>query len=539
MTAIDPSSEKLHFTTKLAYGSGDLGPAITANISVFYLLFFLTNVAGLSPALAGSVLMIGKIADAINDPIIGSLTDRTHTRWGRRLPWMIGGAIPFGLIYLLQWLIPTTDQWLLFAYYVLIGVLFNIAYTMINLPYQALTPELTTDYNERTSLNSFRFAFSLGGSILSLILYLLIEQAYGDNPRVGFFFLAVICALLSVIAVFWCALGVQERGTAPLLNFRQKKATGTFLTIAGTLSLLYGLLRGGMTGLNFTTISATLLGIQVLAFGFTLSRGRSESHLIDAKAIEHRQQTRDTPALGFREQLAIAFGNRPFLYVIGIYLCSWLAVQLTASIIVYYVVSYMKLPQQQSGLVGLAVQGTALLMLFVWQAIARRLDKKTVYYLGMVFWIIAQIGLYSLQPGQVREMYFLAILAGIGISVAYLIPWSMIPDVIDLDELRTGQRREGIFYAFMVLLQKIGLALGLFLVGIALEAAGLKPQVAGEAIPVQPESALVAIRLVIAPLPAFFLIIGLILAYFYPITRDAHREILAKLADRQNHRAEA
>jgi glycoside/pentoside/hexuronide:cation symporter, GPH family len=260
---------------------------------------------------------------------------------------------------------------------------------------------------------------------------------------------------------------------------------------------------------------------------------------MDAKTIEHRQQTRDTPAIGFREQLAIAFGNRPFLYVIGIYLCSWLAVQLTASIIVYYVVSYMKLPQQQSGLVGLAVQGTALLMLFVWQAIARRLDKKTVYYLGMVFWIIAQIGLYSLQPGQVREMYFLAILAGIGISVAYLIPWSMIPDVIDLDELRTGQRREGIFYAFMVLLQKIGLALGLFLVGIALEAAGLKPQVAGEAIPVQPESALVAIRLVIAPLPAFFLMIGLILAYLYPITREAHREILAKLADRQNHRAEA
>jgi glycoside/pentoside/hexuronide:cation symporter, GPH family len=539
MTAIDPSSEKLHFTTKLAYGAGDLGPAITANISVFYLLFFLTNVAGLSPALAGSVLMIGKIADAINDPIIGTLTDRTHTRWGRRLPWMIGGAIPFGLIYLLQWLIPTTNQWLLFAYYVLIGVLFNIAYTMINLPYQALTPELTTDYNERTSLNSFRFAFSLGGSILSLILYLLIEQAYGDNPRVGFFFLAVICALLSVIAVFWCAFSVQERGTAPLLNFRQKKATGTFLMIAGSLSLLYGLLRGVMTGLNFTTISATLLGIQVLAFGFTLSRGRTESHLMDAKAIEHRQQTRDTPAIGFREQLAIAFGNRPFLYVIGIYLCSWLAVQLTASIIVYYVVSYMKLPQQQSGLVGLAVQGTALLMLFVWQAIARRLDKKTVYYLGMVFWIIAQIGLYSLQPGQVREMYFLAILAGIGISVAYLIPWSMIPDVIDLDELRTGQRREGIFYAFMVLLQKIGLALGLFLVGIALEAAGLKPQVAGEAIPVQPESALVAIRLVIAPLPAFFLMIGLILAYLYPITREAHREILAKLADRQNHRAEA
>jgi GPH family glycoside/pentoside/hexuronide:cation symporter len=279
------------------------------------------------------------------------------------------------------------------------------------------------------------------------------------------------------------------------------------------------------------------LGLQVLAFGFTLYRGRSEKHLIDERAIEQREAARDTPTIGYREQLAIVFRNRPFLYVIGIYLCSWLAVQLTASIIVYYVVSYMRLPEKDSGFVALAVQGTALVMLFFWQAVSRKLDKKNVYYLGMVFWIVAQCGLFLLQPGQVGWMYVLAILAGFGVSVAYLIPWSMIPDVIDLDELRTGQRREGIFYAFMVLLQKIGLALGLFLVGIALEAAGFKPAIAGEAIPRQPESALMAIRLAIAPLPAVFLVLGLVLAYFYPITRDAHREILRQLDDRARDRA--
>lgn len=84
-------TEKLNFTTKLAYGSGDMGPAITANVLVFFLLYFCTNVAGLPAGMAGSILAIGKISDAINDPIIGVLSDRTRTKWGRRIPWMLCG----------------------------------------------------------------------------------------------------------------------------------------------------------------------------------------------------------------------------------------------------------------------------------------------------------------------------------------------------------------------------------------------------------------------------------------------------------------
>jgi GPH family glycoside/pentoside/hexuronide:cation symporter len=175
-------------------------------------------------------------------------------------------------------------------------------------------------------------------------------------------------------------------------------------------------------------------------------------------------------------------------------------------------------------------------MLFFWQWVSQKLDKKIVYFLGSIIWLIAQIGLFTLQPGQVTLMYILAILAGIGVAVAYLIPWSMIPDVIELDELQTGQRREGIFYAFMVLLQKFGLALGLFIVGIALEAAGFIARVPDKPIPVQPESALFAIRLTVAPLPALFLICGMILAYFYPITREVHADILNQLQERRQQK---
>jgi GPH family glycoside/pentoside/hexuronide:cation symporter len=466
-----PTAEKLSFGTKLAYGAGDLGPAITANIGVFFALFFFTNVAGLSAGLAGSILLIGKIWDAINDPMVGVLSDRTKSRWGRRLPWMLYGAIPFGIFFFLQWIVPqfsadrSANNWTLFWYYVIIAVLFNIFYTVVNLPYTALTPELTQDYNERTSLNSFRFAFSIGGSIVSLILAQVIFAQLKIPATQQYMVLAGVCTVLSILPLFWCVFGVRDR---------------------------------------------------VLAF--------------EAQRVE----TEQSESIPIPQQLRIAFSNRPFLFVVGIYLFSWLGVQVTASILPYFVVNWMGLPEADFPLVAIAVQGTALLMLFVWSGVSRRIGKKAVYYMGMIVWIIAQAGLFFLQPGQVGFMYFLAVLAGVGVSTAYLVPWSMIPDVIELDELTTGQRREGIFYGFMVLLQKFGLALGLFLVGQALDLAGFIATVPGQPTPTQPASAQLAIRIAIGPLPTVALICGLILAYFYPITREVHAEILLKLQERRS-----
>ncbi|MDE5111468.1 MAG: MFS transporter [Trichodesmium sp. St15_bin1_1] len=459
-------TEKLNFWTKLAYGAGDLGPAICANIQVFFLLYFFTNVAGLSASIAGSILMIGKISDAVNDPIIGVMSDRTVHPWGRRYPWMVFGAIPFGILFFLQWIVPTTNQSFLFWYYVVIAVLFNIAYTIVNLPYAALTPELTQDFHERTSLNSFRFAFSIGGSILSLVIAQLIFSIFKDNPIQQYLVLGIVCAIIAVLPIYWCFFGTRDRAVSN--NTKKEEYNNTNLSIV--------------------------------------------------------------------EQIRIAFSNRPFLFVIGIYLCSWLGVQLTASILPYFVIYWMQLPEGTFPQVAIAVQGTALIMLFVWSFVSKKVGKKAVYFMGICLWIIAQGGLFFTQPGQVGLMYFLAVIAGFGVSTAYLVPWSMIPDVIDLDELNTGQRREGIFYSFMVFLQKIGLAIGLFLVGVALDIAGFIETIPGETPPTQPDSALLAVRIAIAPLPTIFLIVGLLLAYFYPITREVHNEILLKLRNDKPNR---
>jgi len=466
-----PDSRPLSFWTKMAYGAGDLGPAITANIVVVFLLVFFTNVAGLDPGLAGSILLIGKIWDAINDPMIGALSDRTDSKWGRRLPWILWGAVPFGIFFFLQWVVPNfsdnpnTNQWGLFWYYVVISIFANIFYTIVNLPYTALTPELTQNYDERTSLNSFRFAFSISGSILSLIIALVLFGVFPNDPIKQYLLIGGVCAILAVLPLYWCVFGIRER-----------------------------VLEG-----------------------------------------EARRQANPPPpqTMSYWEQLKVAFRNRPFLYVVGIYLCSWLAVQNTVAIIPYFVQNWMGLTEQDFTKVVIAVQVTGLVMLFVWTAVSKRVGKKAVYFMGMSVWVIAQIGLFLLQPGQVVGMYVLAVMAGFGVSTAYLVPWSMIPDVIELDELNTGQRREGLFYGYMVLLQKLALAIGVFLVGQALQVSGFLKTTAGQPIPTQPDSALWAIRLMIGPIPAVILLIGLVLAYFYPITREVHAEILLKLQERK------
>ncbi|WOB41899.1 MFS transporter [Thermoleptolyngbya oregonensis NK1-22] len=464
--------DTLSFGTKLAYGAGDLGTAITANILAVFLLVFFTSVAGIPAGIAGSILLVGKIWDAVNDPIVGILSDRTQSRWGRRYPWIVAGAIPFGVFFFLQWIVPrfsdnpTTNLWALVAYYIAVSVLFNAFYTVVNLPYTALTPELTDDYDERTSLNSFRFIFSIGGSILSLVIVLAIFNAIPDDVAQQYRAIGAICAVISVLPFFWCVFGTYGHVTR-----RQQ-------------------LRG---------------------------------------AVE--TSTQEMPIL---QQLKVAFANRPFLFVIGIYLCSWLALQNTVTIIPYFVRDWMGLSNAVYTQVVMAVQVTALAMLLVWERISRRVGKKAVYILGMVLWVMAEIGLFFLQPGQVGWMYFLGILAGMGVSTAYLIPWSMVPDVIDLDELHTGQRREGVFYSFMVFLQKMGLAIALFLVGLALDAAGFIESTAGEPTPIQPASALTAIRVMIGPLPAIVLLLGIGLAYFYPISREVHANILLQLHERKH-----
>lgn len=452
---------KLNFSTKLAYGIGELSGSLPSNILVFFFLFFLTDIAGLKPGLAGIIVMIGKIWDAINDPLIGWLSDRTRSRFGRRYPWMILGAIPLGLSCVLLWTIsPSNNQTFQIIYYTIIALVFYTAFTAVLLPYSALSAELTQNYNDRTNLISFRSAFSIGGSIFALILAELIFS-WVKNEQIQYLILGSIAGIISIVAIFISILGTYQR-----------------------------------------------------------------YHQVQ----EDYSRNYRSSSLSLQEKLRLIVTNFPFICVMIIYLCSWLSVQTIAAILPYFVINCMRLTEEHFTRMAIMVQGTALMMMIVWSHLSHRLGKKIIYLLGIPFTIVAELGLFLLQPGQVTLMYLIAIMAGIGIATAYIVPWSMLPDVVDLDQLKTGERREGIFFAMVVQLQKIGIAVALLVVGKILDSSGYIPGNTGQ----QPQTALWAIRMIIGPLPITLLIISFVFAYLYPITQEIHQDIVSKIYQKNN-----
>ncbi len=152
---------------KLAYGVADVGASLSFVAINTWFLYFLINIAGLEPFLAGVIFIIGRAFDAVLDPIMGSFSDRTKSRWGRkRFIWL--GAVPLGASFVLLWLLPQVGPAGRFALALGLFMLFSLLYTIVQVPYMALTPELAPDYDERTSLTSYRVGFATFASLVAV-----------------------------------------------------------------------------------------------------------------------------------------------------------------------------------------------------------------------------------------------------------------------------------------------------------------------------------------------------------------------------------
>ena len=161
-------TDKLSVKKKLMYGAGDIGFSLTSTIMGVYFLFFLVEVVGLRPGIAAIPILIGKIWDFVNDPIFGYISGRARSRWGRRRPYLLFGALPLAFTFTMLWYKPGFESTTsLVAYYSIAYLIFEASATMLYMPYFALTPELTSDYDERTSLTSYRMFFSILGSLLA------------------------------------------------------------------------------------------------------------------------------------------------------------------------------------------------------------------------------------------------------------------------------------------------------------------------------------------------------------------------------------
>lgn len=205
-------TERLPARTKLAYGVGDFGFAFADTAIGVLFAIFLTDVVGLRPSLAALAVFIGRSWDYINDPLIGHIVDRARTRWGRRRPFLLFGFIPFGLAFaMLWWRPPFESQVALTAYYAAAFFFYDTILTLVTTPFFALTPELTQDYDERTSLTSYRMAFSLLGGLVAFIVPLMMIGAMrpentGRVFQMGWVF-AIACALPLLVTFF----GTRER----------------------------------------------------------------------------------------------------------------------------------------------------------------------------------------------------------------------------------------------------------------------------------------------------------------------------------------
>ncbi|MBN1147345.1 MAG: MFS transporter [Anaerolineales bacterium] len=207
-----PTTGKLSSRNKLLYGVGDTGFSLTSTILGAYFAIFMIDVVNLRPEIAAIAIFIGRSWDYINDPIIGHLSDRTRTRWGRRRPYLLFGALPYALAFSMLWFRPPSESQVYLAiYYSVAYILYDAAATLIYMPYFALTPELTSDYDERTSLTTYRMFFSILGSLLAFTIPLMIVGSFSPENAPRVFGMGLAFGLISAAPMWLVFLGTRER----------------------------------------------------------------------------------------------------------------------------------------------------------------------------------------------------------------------------------------------------------------------------------------------------------------------------------------
>ncbi len=197
--------------TKIFYGIGDLGNAVINSAVQFFLMKFYTDGALVPPALAGNALLAGKFWDAVNDPLFGWLADRTNSSWGRRRVFMIFGAIPLALSIALLWFVPEgLSRTMTFLWIALTFIFFDSMWTLTNVPYYALTSELTDDYDERSSLTATRMVMAVPAYLVGVALTPLIVGLFAVE-RTGWGFIGIAYGSFCALVLLVSAAGIRER----------------------------------------------------------------------------------------------------------------------------------------------------------------------------------------------------------------------------------------------------------------------------------------------------------------------------------------
>ncbi len=444
----------------ISYGLGDAGTGLASSQLGFYLLPFFTCAAGLPVWIGGLLLMVSKLWDGFNDPLIGWLSDHTQTRWGPRLPWIIGASVPLGMSLAAIWWVPQGGIREKSFYYLVMVIVLMTAYTSVNLPYAALSTELTTTTSIRTRLNASRFT----GSILASLTGLTVASLLTSKGAEGYLLMGRITGSIAILSTLLCCWGLApfakkarkpKKNLDPLINQLNKIIhNNRFLKVLGLYGLLWVALQIMQSVSLFYLVQvmrvpssisswillpfliSSLVGLQTWSF-YSNKNGRIKSLLIGGS-----------------------------LWIVGCIVA-------------------MILPP----LSGSSISSDSL----------NTNSWDLIKFLLLIFSIL---------------------LTGFGAATAYLIPWSLLPDAIDADP----DKPAGFYTAWMVFIQKFLIALSMCLVTFSLQISGYEsPEVCKGALTFieQPISAQIAIRICMGLIPTILVSIGILIMRDWP-DKGAH-----------------
>ncbi len=382
---------------KLGWSIGELGLASYAAVSSIYLLFYATDVLHIPPVWAGLALLVPRVWNIVGDPIVGFLSDRTQTRFGRRRPYLLGGALAWGAAFCLLLNLPQLSDPLLES--LLFGCIFllnNTGLTLYQVPYSAMLAELTADPAERTTLVAYK----------------------------------EIAARAAVLLTLLCAPALLKHAATPVAGF-------------ATVGLVFG---------GFFVVSG------LIAFFATAKSPMT------ASAPHHGRLTL---------QLGPLVENRPFAFVTLAFLFVNLGDAVFSGSLVYYITDVMH--QDASLIMKLYPVGsiTGILCTPLWTMAANRFGKATLCRISLAGNALICALPFFFPPGAGWLMYPFMCLYGLFNTGARLLPGAMVPDTVELDQQRTGERREGVIFGIFVFVQQTGFAAGGFVLSVLLALAGV------------------------------------------------------------------
>ncbi|ASA58116.1 MFS transporter [Vibrio gazogenes] len=207
-----PQAEKITTSEKFGYGLGDAGGTIITGLIGNFLTFFYTDIFGLTPAIVGILFMTLRIFDAVTDPLMGIVADKTHSKYGRFRPWQLWIALPIGIVGILTFTVPEISYNLKVMYAFVTYMLLSICYTAINVPYCALINTMTTDHKEVISCQSWRFVLTGGAGVLvSVGLPWFVGQFDSNQQALGYQYGVSILCVIAIVMFLWCFATVRER----------------------------------------------------------------------------------------------------------------------------------------------------------------------------------------------------------------------------------------------------------------------------------------------------------------------------------------